>query len=74
MIGAIAAVLGLAAGTLTGWAATALAPGDLVERTIVPWLGLAAVATAAVVVSWLVSLGVANRAARVPPAEAGREL
>lgn len=72
MIGVIAAMVGIGVGTAIGRVGVGLAPGTLGGSPVIPWADLAAVAFAAVATAWAVSIGVARRAARVPPAEAGR--
>jgi putative ABC transport system permease protein len=72
MIGLIAAVLGIGIGTIVGRVGAGLIPGTLSGAPVIPWAALALVAVVAVAVAWAVSLGVARRASRVPPAEAGR--
>lgn len=72
MIGFIAAIVGIGAGTAVARLATGFAPGSLGGSPVVPWGQLVAVAVGAVLTAWAVSLGIARRAAQVPPAEAGR--
>jgi putative ABC transport system permease protein len=72
MIGLIAAVLGIGLGTIVGRVGAGLIPGTLSGSPVIPWAALALVALIAVTTAWMVSLGVARRASRVPPAEAGR--
>ena len=72
MIGVIAAIVGVGSGTIVGRVAVGLADGTLGGSAAVPWGVLTAIAVGAVVVAWVVSVGVARRAALVPPAEAGR--
>ena len=72
MIGVIAATVGIGVGTAIGRIGVGLAPGTLSGSPVIPWADLGAVALAAVAIAWAVSIGVARRAARVPPAEAGR--
>ena len=72
MIGVMAAVLGVGIGTAMGRVGAGLALGTLGGSPVVPWLALLAVALVAVITAWAVSLGVARRASRVPPAEAGK--
>jgi len=72
MIGVIAAVVGIGTGTAIGRVGVAFAPGTLGGFPVIPWLDLAGVAVGSVVTAWAVSIGVARRASRVPPAEAGR--
>ncbi len=72
MVGLIAAAVGIAIGTAVGRVAASLVSGTLGGSPVVPWASLALVGAVAVVVAWLVSIGVARRAAMVPPAEAGR--
>lgn len=72
MIGLIAAVLGITTGATVGRLGVNLAPGTLGGSPVIAWKELALVGAVSVVTAWVVSLGVARRAARVPPAEAGR--
>jgi putative ABC transport system permease protein len=72
MIGVIAATLGVGIGALVGRIGAGLAPSTLGGAPVVPWLDLGLVAVVAIATAWAVSLGVARRASRVPPAEAGR--
>jgi putative ABC transport system permease protein len=71
-IGVVAVVVGVATGLALGWVGTGAAPESVIGSPIVPWGQLAVVAAVAVLIAWLVSLGVARRAARLPPSEAGR--
>ena len=71
-IGAIAVLVGMGTGLALGYAGTSVAPEGFIGEPVIPWGQLALVAVAGVVVAWLVSLGVARRASRVPPSEAGR--
>jgi putative ABC transport system permease protein len=71
LVGLVAAVVGVGIGTVVGRVAVSVVPGTLGGSPVVPWAGLVAVAAAAVIVAWLVSLGVARHASRVAPAEAG---
>jgi putative ABC transport system permease protein len=72
MIGFIAAIVGIGAGTGAARLATGFVPESLAGSPAIPWSQLAAVAVGAVLTAWAVSLGVARRASQVPPAEAGR--
>lgn len=71
-IGVVAVLVGMTTGLVLGWFGTAVAPEGFIGRPVVPWSQLGLIAATGVVVAWLVSLGVAGRAARVPPADAGR--
>jgi putative ABC transport system permease protein len=71
-IGVVATLVGMGAGLGIGWVGTGVAPETVIESPVVPWVQLAVVSALAVVLAWVVSLGVAGRAARVPPSEAGR--
>ena len=71
-IGAIATLVGMGSGLVLGWVGTGVAPESIIDQPVVPWAQLGVVAALGLVVAWMVSLGVARRAARVPPSEAGR--
>ncbi len=71
-IGVVATLVGMGAGLGIGYVGTGVAPESIIESPVVPWGQLAVVAGVGVVLAWAVSLGVARRAARLPPSEAGR--
>ena len=68
----VATIVGMGTGLVIGWVGTGVAPESIIDAPVVPWAQLGVVAAVGVVVAWLVSLGVARRAGRLPPAEAGR--
>lgn len=72
LIGFIAAAVGLAAGTGVGWLVASALPDALARDVVVPVRLLAGLGVGAVVTACVVSVGVARRAGRVPPADAGR--
>lgn len=74
LIGVIAAIVGLGIGVIAGSVGASAAPSDLAASVVIPWSGLGIVGVGSVLLSCVVSLGVARRAARLPPAEAGRDL
>ena len=71
-IGVVAVLVGMSVGLVLGYFGTSVAPESLMGQPVVAWGQLIAVAVMAVAVAWLVSLGVARRASRVPPSDAGR--
>lgn len=73
-IGAFAALIGMGTGLLIARVGATAVPGSIVDDRVLPWGQLAVVAAVAVVISWLVGLVVARRAARLPSSDAGRIL
>jgi putative ABC transport system permease protein len=71
-IGAVATIVGMGAGLVIGRVGSTVAPESIIEDPVVPWGQMGLVAVVGLVVAWLVSLGVARRASRLPPSEAGR--
>jgi putative ABC transport system permease protein len=71
-IGAVATIVGMGAGLVIGRVGSSVAPESIIEDPIVPWAQLGLVAVVGLGIAWLVSLGVARRASRLPPSEAGR--
>jgi putative ABC transport system permease protein len=71
-IGAVATIVGMGAGLVIGRVGSTVAPESIIEDPVVPWGQMGLVAVVGLVVAWLVSLGDARRATRLPPSEAGR--
>lgn len=66
-LAALAAVVGLGAGTVVGWSGSELASTDLLAGGVVPVARLVVVGVGSVLVGWCATLPVARRAGRVPP-------